>query len=267
MEISAENTRTWQAKAAWWDELHGDEGNAFHRTVVGPPVEALLAVQVGERVLDIACGSGQLARRLAHLGAQVVAVDGAAAFLPLAAQRAQSLPAEVRARLVWHSVDATDEEALAALGEGTFDAIVSTMALMDIPDIAPMHRAAARLLRPGGRFVVAVAHPCFNHAGVTRIAEMADLDGHLQTRMRLQMGDYLTPRTRRAAGAQGEPAPHYDFHRPLRDLLAPAFAAGFLLDGMEESAFPPGSAGASPFAWQAFSDIPPVLAYRLRKLR
>ncbi len=263
--IHQENRAAWEAKATWWDELHGDAGNPFHRTVVSPAVEELLALQPGELVVDIGCGSGQLARRLAVLGAQVLGVDGAAAFQAPAARRAQALPADVQARLHWRQVDATDEEALSALGEGRFDAAVSTMALMDIPDIAPLHRAVVRLLRPGGRFVVAVAHPAFNNAGVVRVAEMDDRDGVLTTRVSLKVADYLTPVVRRAAGAPGEPLPHYDFHRPLQQLLAPAFAAGLLLDGLLEPAFPAGGEGRSPFSWQAYSEIPPTVVYRLRK--
>lgn len=263
--INEENTRAWEAKAAWWDGLHGDAGNLFHRTVVGPAVEELLAVQPGERVIDIACGSGQLARRLATLGAQVVGVDGAAEFGALAARRAQALPPAVQARLEWRQVDATDEEALAAQGAGAFDAAVCTMALMDIPDIAPLHRAVVRLLRPGGRFVVALAHPAFNNAGVVRVAEMEDRAGELVTHMLLRVSSYLTPEVRRVVGAPGEPLPHFDFHRPLHALLAPAFAAGLLLDGLREPAFAPGSKGNSPFSWPAYSEIPPTLVYRLRK--
>jgi cyclopropane fatty-acyl-phospholipid synthase-like methyltransferase len=38
-------------------------------------VERLLALQPGERVLDVACGNGVMARRLALLGGRVTAVD------------------------------------------------------------------------------------------------------------------------------------------------------------------------------------------------
>ena len=61
-----------------------------------------------------------------------------------------------------HEVDATGEEALVALGEGQFDAVVSNMALMDMAEVEPLMRVATRLLRPGGRFVFSISHPVFN---------------------------------------------------------------------------------------------------------
>ncbi|MEZ4555132.1 MAG: methyltransferase domain-containing protein [Caldilineaceae bacterium] len=49
-------------------------------------------------------------------------------------------------------LDATDEAALRS-GDGTFDAVSCQMALMDMPEIAPLMRAAYALLKPGGCFV------------------------------------------------------------------------------------------------------------------
>jgi hypothetical protein len=47
----------------------------FHRRLVGSAVARLLALQPGERVLDMACGNGVMARRLALLGGRVTAVE------------------------------------------------------------------------------------------------------------------------------------------------------------------------------------------------
>ena len=60
-----------------------------------------------------------------------------------------------------------------------------------------------------------------------------------------------------------ESAPHWPFNQPLRALFGLCFAAGFALDGLEELAFGPEDAGASPLSWLNFPDIPPVLVARL----
>jgi ubiquinone/menaquinone biosynthesis C-methylase UbiE len=65
----------WDEKAAFWDRLHGQEGNGFHRTIVEPTVQRLLELATGERVVDAACGNGTMARRLAAWGAEVTAFD------------------------------------------------------------------------------------------------------------------------------------------------------------------------------------------------
>jgi hypothetical protein len=60
----------WDSKADSWDDLHGEDGNDFHHTLVSPPVERLLALRPGERVLDIAWGTGMLARPRVNLCAR-----------------------------------------------------------------------------------------------------------------------------------------------------------------------------------------------------
>ena len=65
-------------------------------------------------------------------------------------------------------------------------------------------------------------------------------------------------------GILGQPVPHYYFHRPLSVLLAACFAAGFVVDGFEEPA--PGTLGQAekPLTWDNYTEIPPILAVRLR---
>jgi 2-polyprenyl-3-methyl-5-hydroxy-6-metoxy-1,4-benzoquinol methylase len=121
--LTRETQAIWDAKAAFWDERMG-EGNAFHRVLVGPSVERLLAPQAGELILDIACGNGQFARHLATLGASVVATDFSPSFL----ERARARSGAVADRIDYRLVDATDEAALLALGTGQFDGAVCNMA-------------------------------------------------------------------------------------------------------------------------------------------
>ena len=76
----------WNKSAAFWDERMG-EGNEFVETLVWPATERLLELRSGERVLDIACGSGLSSRRLAARGAEVVAFDFAEEMIARARAR------------------------------------------------------------------------------------------------------------------------------------------------------------------------------------
>jgi hypothetical protein len=53
----------------------------------------------------------------------------------------------------------------------------------------------------------------------------------------------------------------------LQVLFGAAFDAGFVLDGLEERAFPPEhEPGRNPLGWSGkFSELPPVLVARIRR--
>jgi SAM-dependent methyltransferase len=261
--LHEETREIWEAKADFWDERMG-EGNLFQRALVGPATERLLRLREGELVLEIACGNGQMARRMAQLGAQVVATDFSRRFVELAAARTEA--AGLGDRVTFQQVDATDEGALLALGEGRYDAIVCNMALMDMTEVEPLFQAVARLLTPAGRFVFAIPHPCYNSNGIRMMLEEEDHAGLLEAVAAIKVVDYLHVPPGKGAGMPGEPAPHWYFHRPLSALLAPAFAAGLALDGLEEPAFPPGTPGSRPLGWHLYTSIPPVLVGRMRVL-
>ncbi len=251
----------WERNAQFWDERMG-EGNDWLELLEMPAILRLLQVQAGERILDIACGNGLTSRRLADLGAQVTAFDFSANLIAYAQERSQ----DYAGRIQYHLIDATDETALLTLGEAAFDAALCNMALFDMAEIQPLLSALGRLLRPGGRFVFSVVHPCFNNNDMALVAELEDQAGQAVTRYAVKVWGYRTPSMRFGAAIFGQPEPQPYFHRPLQDLLAACFKTGFVLDGLEEPAFPPDHPpGRNPLGWSGkYSEIPPVLAARLR---
>jgi ubiquinone/menaquinone biosynthesis C-methylase UbiE len=99
-------------------------------------------VRPGDRVLDIAAGSGNAAIPAALAGASVVACDLTPELLAAGRQRAERQGAE----LEWRQADA---EAL-PFADGEFDTVMSCLGIM----FAPHHQASAdelvRVCRPGG---------------------------------------------------------------------------------------------------------------------
>lgn len=261
-QANAETRAAWNANAAYWDARMGDSGNDFVNELIWPAVTHLLALQTDEQVLDIGCGNGLYARRLAALGAEVVAFDFAQTMIDHAAR----YTTEHASRITYHALDATDEAALLRLGEGQFDAAICNMALMDMAEIEPLLRALARLLKPNGRFVFSITHPCFNQARAVHMAEMEDREGELVTTYAVKIRGYMTPSVTRGAAIAGQPQPQLYFDRPLHLLLGAGFAAGFVMDALEERAFSPDNQpGRNPLGWNGkFSEIPPVLVVRLR---
>ena len=260
-QLNDEGRELWNQKAKFWDELHGDNGNNFHQTLISPSVERLLNLQAGEHVLDIGCGNGVLARRLSELGGHVVACDFSSELIELAKARGQTTGTPI----TYYVIDATDENALLALGEAKFDAITCTMAIMDMPTLVPMFLAVRQLLAEGGRFVFSTMHPTFNSNNPIFVQEKGDSDGVLYTQFSVKITGYIDLPPTKGAGAPNEPNPHYYYHRPLHELLGLAFEAGLVLDGLEEPTFSRESATTSDrLTWEKLWQIPPVLTGRLR---
>jgi SAM-dependent methyltransferase len=246
----------WDENAEFWDESMGADGNDWHLQIVRPAVERLLGDVSGQWVLEVACGNGLFARRLAALGARVLATDVSAGMVELARRH----PSE---GIEYRRVDAADPAQLAALGDaGAFDAIVCNMALMDMADIAPLANATPGLLAPGGRLVFSTTHPCFNRSGIRFVHEYDDGEGEPIERRGVLITQYGSSTVTEGVAIIGQPSKQLYFDRPLNALLRPFFDAGLALDGLEEPAFP--GDDLSRLRWDALPEIPPVLVCRLR---
>jgi len=104
-----------------------------------------LGLPAGSSVLDLACGTGDLAGLVGRGGCRVVGSDLSAGML---AMRRESFPA-VQA-----------DAAALPFGDGSLDGVVCGYALRNFTDLAASLAEAARVLRPGGRVaMLEVASP------------------------------------------------------------------------------------------------------------
>jgi len=246
----------WDELAGFWDQRM-QAGATWQRHLIQPSVERLLGLEQGERVLEIACGNGEFARRMSELGGQVLAVDFSEGML----QRARAHGGEVEYR----HADAMDEEALLALGyPASFDAVVSNMAIMDMESIEPMAAASSRLLKPGGRFVFSTLHPAFNSGDVRPTVEL-DLESGITEVYSVKVFSYGRPSTGKGVAIPGQPVEQWYFHRPLWMILKPFFDQGFALDGLEEPLV--GSGRETPGTpSHVYTQLPGVLVARMRTI-
>jgi hypothetical protein len=138
------------------------------------------------------------------------------------------------------------------------------MALFDMADIEPLFHALPKLLKPGGGFVFSLTHPAFNNTSSVHVAEEMDVEGQIKLVYSLKVSRYMTPHQEHGAALRNQPRPQLYFERPLQTYLNLGFRNGFVLDGFEEQAFPPGQPQSNPLSWGGnFSEIPPVLVARL----
>ena len=107
------------------------------------------ALQPGERVLDVACGTGVITR----LAAERVGSTGSVTGIDLAADMievATATPAPASPPIEWRVGDAT----LLPFGDEQFDVVLCQMGLMFMEDPSKATAEMRRVLAPGGRVVV-----------------------------------------------------------------------------------------------------------------
>jgi len=260
-DLNQKTLASWNQNAAFWDEKMG-EGNLFQRVLVGPASERLLDLKPGELVLEIACGNGVFARRMAQSGVQVIATDFSKNLL----ERAKARTTEHADRIEYRLIDATDEAQLLTLGKRRFDAAVCNMAIMDMAEIEPLMSALSQLLKADGRFVFSIMHPCFNNSKVKLMLEEEDREGEIVTVYSVKVSEYIGLLANKGLAIIGQPTPQYYFNRTLSTLFNSCFRAGFVIDGLDEPTFGPEDRSQRSFSWANFKEIPPVLVARCRLL-
>lgn len=234
---------TYDDIAEWYDSwvAHSMREDPFF-----PAVEALMGDIAGQRVCDLACGEGRLARYLAESGANVVGIDLSAKLLQIARRHEQIEPrgiAYLRA----------DARSLDSVADGTFDGVVCFMALMDIPDLVPTLHSVARVLRPGGWFVFATLHPCYH---TPRSGEMPSPAGWLRT-----IGGYFEEGYWRSDTRTGPPGKVGAYHRTLGTYINGLIEAGLTLECVRETRATGEVSGERPI----WTEVPAVLVARCRK--
>lgn len=123
---------------------------------IGRPVARdlidLAALAPGERVLDVACGTGivaRLAREEVGAGGSVAGLDPNPGMLAVAREAAAGTGIE------WHQASAESMP----LADASFDVVLSQMGLQFVPDRAAAVDEVARVLAPGGRVALNVVGP------------------------------------------------------------------------------------------------------------
>jgi ubiquinone/menaquinone biosynthesis C-methylase UbiE len=113
---------------------------------------ARAALAPGERVLDVACGTGLVALA----AAEAVGPDGRVVGVDLSGRMVDAARQRAHARGAAHARFARMDAERLDLPDAAFDVALCALGLMYVPDPAQALREMRRVLRPGGRVVLAV---------------------------------------------------------------------------------------------------------------
>ncbi|OWA37693.1 SAM-dependent methyltransferase [Saccharibacillus sp. O16] len=124
-----------------WDAQHYDQKIGYV-SQLGVGLIELLAPQPGERILDLGCGTGDLAQQIAQRGAVCAGVDYSSAMIETAKEKYPDLSFRI----------ADAEQFRLEEGEERYDAVFSNAALHWMKRPEAVIESVGLALRPGGRF-------------------------------------------------------------------------------------------------------------------
>jgi 2-polyprenyl-3-methyl-5-hydroxy-6-metoxy-1,4-benzoquinol methylase len=225
----AEVAARWNQNADQWTRDVREGYDVYRDLFTFPAFQKFLPSLDRLDVIDFGCGEGTNTRRLAQMGARMTGVDISERLIEHARQAEEADPLGIAYKVSSYSVDT-------GFPEASFDAVVSTMALMDGPDFGGAMREAFRLLRPGGFVAFSILHPCFITPGLRWekdeegrtvglcVSRYFDRTGFIE---HWRFGD-------RPKDEEVAPFAVPRFPRTLSDYLNAVAAAGFRISRVEE---------------------------------
>jgi ubiquinone/menaquinone biosynthesis C-methylase UbiE len=242
---------TYDDIAEWYDQWVGTY--PMHNDPFFSAVEALMGDITGHHICDLACGQGRVSRYLADRGAHVVGIDLSTKLLKIARRHEVELPRGIKYLLA-------DAQNLDVEEVGTFNGVICFMALMDIPELAPIINSVARILRPDGWFVFSILHPCFH---TSQSGELALPEGVVRTIRSYFVEGYWRSDTR-----SGPPGKVGVYHRSLSTYINTLADEGLTVERMSEPCVIgsyTGSLSLSGLKRPVWAEVPTVLVARCRK--
>ena len=133
----------WKQSADAWVNDQGDRGDWSRRAILDPAMNEIFADIAGKTVLDLGCGEGRYCRILNARGARVTGIDPIEKFI----NRAKLLDkCSTYVQGVAENLPFEDH---------SFDILLSYLSIIDIEDLAAAAKEIRRVVRPGGKVVVA----------------------------------------------------------------------------------------------------------------
>ncbi len=202
----------------------GERGDFAREHILDTPMLERVRASGARVALDLGCGEGRFSRLMAGEGLDVTGVDPTRALVREASRRAQQA-GPGGARFLTGRAEAIP------LQEDSVDLVVAYLCLMDIEDLHAAYGEIIRVLRPGGRLLVA------NLSSFATAMPRDDFaNGWLRQHRAAPPGafvceDYHATRSY-WVGWRGIRVRNW--HRPMQDYLAPLMRRGMTLTHFAE---------------------------------
>ena len=259
----------WDAHAAWWQDEFTEGADPEYVEQILPLIASRLPAE--GRVLDVGCGEGQVTRLAVEHGLRAVGLDPAGAQVDEAERRRLAVGRDdVRQRAAVSSgggaaVSPGGGAAYARASlldlpvrDASVDFVVASLVFEHVGDYRRGLAEVARVLAPGGRFLLLLNHP------LLQTPDSGWIDDHVldPPEQYWRIGPYLSEVVN---VEEVQPGIHITFHhRPLSAYLNSAIGLGLSLDRMDEPAPPPGFVARAP-EYADVVEIPRLMALQFTR--
>jgi len=215
----------WETHATWWQDEFTDGADPEYEEQIIPLALELLAGR--KTVVDVGTGEGQIARRLAQAGSDVLAYDPTPSQIAVARRRGTDFDG---AQIVYGEAFAHD----LPVKDSAADGALACLVFEHITEVDAAITEVWRVLQPGGRFVFMLNHPLLQTPDAGWINDhMVDPPENYW-----RLGPYLSEAHTVEEVMKDVFIPF--IHRPLSRYVNALADAGFVLRRMVEPAPPPG---------------------------
>ena len=141
--------------------MTGEDGDYHHKEIILPALFTLLNLEsyndpTSTHILDVACGTGNVTRKVARMGFNISGVDYSKNMLAVAEAKNKEFNLTIDYKL-------SDARKLQDIFKSeSFDIVYSNMALMDIEHLEEVLKAISKILKQNGIFVFSISHPIFS---------------------------------------------------------------------------------------------------------
>lgn len=169
--VSASNTSSkdntsWGNEAQWYDDYLADS-DSYQRQIIMPNIVRIINPAPGKKVLDIACGQGLFSESMIDKGASVVGVDISPELIAIAKDRFVNKASSVSLNFSKDSfkdsfiVSPADKMTSAGIPEKSCDSAMCILAAQNIKEFDVALKETSKILKPYGKLVIVLNHPCF----------------------------------------------------------------------------------------------------------
>ncbi len=212
---------SWQKVSKWYNKSVGEEGHYYHQQVILPNLLRMMALRLGDKVLDIACGQGVLARAIPS-NIDYVGFDISGEFIKIARQKAGQ-------KQKFYVADACRKDYGFLETAFSHACVILALQNLELPNVAIVNMAE-RLTKGGQAFVV-INHPFY------RIPKASSWGWDSNRKLQYRIVDrYLSSFDTKitAHPGLGKSDDTISFHFSLSEVAKMFFKAGMVVEGMEE---------------------------------